>query len=74
MKAGDLSEPSIECKGEQMNWPGQKTLFLKSNCKVMLVWNKSDDLKNGSMGFSREHKTARCLSNLKMLALSGLKG
>lgn len=44
----------FEGKGEQMNWPGQKTLFLKSNCKVMLVWNKSDDLKNGSMGIFKE--------------------
>ena len=24
--------------------------FLKRECKVMLLWNKSEDLKNGSMG------------------------
>ena len=40
----------FEGKGERMNWPGERSLFLKSNCKIMLVWNKSDDLKNGSMG------------------------
>lgn len=33
-----------------MNWPGQRLLQLKINCKVMLIWNKSDDLKNGTMG------------------------
>lgn len=40
----------FEGKGERMNWPGERSLFLKSNYKIMLVWNKSDDLKNGSMG------------------------
>lgn len=25
-------------------------LFLKKDCKVMLIWNKSEILKNGSMG------------------------
>ena len=33
-----------------MKFPGEKTLFLKRDCKVMLVWNRSDALKNGSMG------------------------
>ena len=31
-----------------MSWPGERILQLKTGCKVMLVWNKSDDLKNGS--------------------------
>ena len=33
-----------------MSWPGERVLQLKTGCKVMLVWNKSDDLKNGSTG------------------------
>ena len=41
--------PSMET-GEKMKFPGEKTLFLKRDCKVMLVWNRSDALKNGSMG------------------------
>ena len=35
---------------EAMRWPGQRRLQLKPNCKAMLVWDKSDELKNGSMG------------------------
>ena len=31
-----------------MSWPGERVLQLKTGCKVMLVWNKLDDLKNGS--------------------------
>lgn len=34
----------------RMSWPGKRILKLKPGCKVMLVWNKSDDLKNGSTG------------------------
>ena len=33
-----------------MSWPGAPALQLKRGCKVMLVWNKSDDLKNGTLG------------------------
>ena len=33
-----------------MSWPGVPVLQLKRGCKVMLVWNKSEDLKNGSLG------------------------
>ena len=33
-----------------MSWLGERVLQLKPGCKVMLVWNKSDDLKNGSTG------------------------
>ena len=32
-----------------MKWPGRETLLLKHDCKVMLVWNKSATLKNGSV-------------------------
>ena len=35
---------------KSMCWPGAPVLQLKRGCKVMLVWNKSDDLKNGSLG------------------------
>ena len=33
-----------------MNWLGEQSVFLKSDCKVMLLWNKSESLKNGSIG------------------------
>ncbi|PFX16673.1 ATP-dependent DNA helicase PIF1 [Stylophora pistillata] len=33
-----------------MSWPGVPVLQLKRGCKVMLIWNKSDYLKNGSEG------------------------
>ena len=33
-----------------MKWQGQHHLQLKVNCKVILVWNKSESLRNGSMG------------------------
>ncbi len=55
----------FEGKGEKMNWPGEKTLFLKSNCKVMLVWNKSDELKNGSMGIFKEVRDDKMLIDFK---------
>lgn len=33
-----------------MKWPGEDTIILKEGAKVMLVWNKTDTLKNGTMG------------------------
>ena len=49
---GDLMrfDATYEGDGEKVNWPGERSLFLKKECKVMLLWNKSEDLKNGSMG------------------------
>ena len=41
---------SFEGNSKSMKWPGQETLLLKQGCKVMLVWNKSATLKNGSVG------------------------
>ena len=35
---------------KSMSWPGATVLHLTRGCKVMLVWNKSHDLKNGSLG------------------------
>ena len=43
-------EASYEGNAEKISWPGERTLHLKSGCTVMLVWNKSDELKNGSIG------------------------
>ena len=37
-----------------MNWPGYHVLQLKRNCKIMLLWNKSDHLKNGSIGVFKD--------------------
>lgn len=36
--------------GDKIKWLGVKLLFLKKDCKVMLIWNKLEILKNGSMG------------------------
>ena len=49
---GDLMrfEAAYEGNGDKVNWPGERSLFLKSDCKVMLLWNKSESLKNGSIG------------------------
>ncbi|KAL9977530.1 hypothetical protein ACROYT_G014943 [Oculina patagonica] len=33
-----------------MKWAGEDKLILNEGCKVMLVWNKLDTLKNGSVG------------------------
>ena len=41
---------TFDGKGEKMKFPENKTFFLKHDCKVMLVWNRSDALKNGNMG------------------------
>ena len=35
---------------KSMCWPRATVLHLTHGCKVMLVWNKSHDLKNGSLG------------------------
>ena len=35
---------------KSMYWPRATVLHLTHGCKVMLVWNKSHDLKNGSLG------------------------
>ena len=43
-------EAICENKSLNMKWPGQCHLQLKVNCKVILVWNKSESLRNGSMG------------------------
>ena len=41
---------TFEGNTKNMKWPGRETLLLKHDCKVMLVWNKSATLKNGSVG------------------------
>ena len=48
---GDLMRFDATYKGndDKVNWPGERSLFLKSDCKVMLLWNKSESLKNGSI-------------------------
>ena len=33
-----------------MSWPGASILQVKPGCNVILVWNKSDDLRNGTLG------------------------
>ena len=34
---------------DNMKWPGEDTLILKKSAKEMLVWNKTETLKNGSV-------------------------
>ena len=54
--AGELLSFDAEYENDQSrststeSWPGQRLLQLKFETKVMLVWNKSDDLRNGSIG------------------------
>ena len=36
------------------NWPGYPVLQLKKECKVMLLWNKSNTLRNGSVGVFKD--------------------
>ena len=57
----------FEGNGEKKNWPSEKALFLKRNCKVMLVWNKSDELKKrkhghfqGSTGRQDAYRLRKC--------------
>ena len=46
-----------------ITWPGYRVLQLKQDSKVMLVWNKSDDLRNGSIGIFKVVKNdALCVS------------
>ena len=49
---GETVRLKAEFEGDttNMKWPGQETVTLKKGAKVMLVWNKSDKLKNGTMG------------------------
>lgn len=30
-------DPTFEGKGEKMKWPGERSLFLKGGCKVILL-------------------------------------
>lgn len=43
-------QASYEGDTQNMKWPEEDTLILKKVVKVMLAWNKSDTLKNGSVG------------------------
>ncbi|KAK3701844.1 hypothetical protein QZH41_003033 [Actinostola sp. cb2023] len=38
--------------------PAERVVRLKKNCKVMLLWNKSEDLRNGSQGVFLDMETA----------------
>ena len=50
---GELLSFNAEYQNDQsrsMSWPGQHRLQLKVKSKVLLVWNKSDNLRNGTFG------------------------
>ena len=49
---GESIRLEAECRGvtNNMIWPGEETVILKEGARVMLVWNKSNSLKNGTMG------------------------
>ena len=51
--------------GDKISCPGEKVLHLKNNCKVMLVWNLSDELKNGSMGTFKKAVDGKLLVNFE---------
>ena len=51
--------------GDKISCPGEKVLHLKNNCKVMLVWNLSDELKNGSMGTFKKAVDEKLLVNFE---------
>ncbi|KAK3716440.1 hypothetical protein QZH41_007048 [Actinostola sp. cb2023] len=38
--------------------PAERVVRLKKNCRVMLLWNKSEDLRNGSQGVFLDMETA----------------
>jgi len=52
---------------KSMCWPGATVLHLTRGCKVMLVWNKSHDLKNGSLGIFTGEK-----GNVLLVAFDGV--
>ena len=39
-----------EGKTRNMKWPGEDTVLLKEGARVLSVWNKTETLKNGTMG------------------------
>ena len=49
---GESIRLKAEYEGEtnNMKWPGEDTIILREGAKAMLVWNKTDTFKNGSMG------------------------
>lgn len=56
-------------RSRSMSWPGASILQLKRGCKVMLVWNKSDDLKNGTLGIFTGVKDNDLLVNFKEVGI-----
>ena len=56
-------------RSRSMSWPGASILQLKRGCKVMLVWNKSDDLKNGTLGIFTGVKGNDLLVNFKEVGI-----
>ena len=56
-------------RSRSMSWPGAPVLQLKRGCKVMLVWNKSDDLKNGTLGIFTGVKGSDLLVNFKEVGI-----
>lgn len=49
---GDMVEihADVQDNGKIKACPAERVLRLKANCKVMLLWNKSDSLRNGTIG------------------------
>ena len=56
-----------------MNWPGYHVLQLKRNCKIMLLWNKSDHLKNGSIGVFKDVQNDALLVSLEGVGVVEVK-
>ena len=56
-----------------INWPGYRVLQLKKECKVMLLWNKSDVLRNGSIGVFKEVRNESLLVSFEGVVVVEVK-
>ena len=56
-----------------MQWQAEKTIPLKPGCKVMLLWNVSDDLRNGTSGTFLEQAAEHLIIDFLKIGKIGLK-
>ena len=57
----------------RMQWQAEKTILLKPGCKVMLLWNVSDDLRNGTSGTFLEQAAEHLIIDFLKIGKIGLK-
>ena len=56
-----------------MQCPAEKNILLKPGCKVMLLWNVSEDLRNGTSGTFWEQAGERLIVHFPKIGKVGLK-